>query len=85
MKKRNEVYVVNTCNVWKWYSSFRLVGVFTSRKKLNPILNKMLNDKQIMWNDETCNKRFVNDLTDKELHNHIDYLSVQVITLNEKQ
>lgn len=82
MKK---VYVVNTCNIWKEYASFRLVGIFTSRKKLNVVLNKMLKDKDIVWSDAICSKKFVNKLTDSELCDDLDYVNIEQITLNKEQ
>ncbi len=85
MKKQNEVYVVNTCNAWKEYSSFRLVGIFTTRRKLNPVLNKLLKSGDIIWNYDKCTMRYVNRLNDNDLHNQLKYISVQVITLNEEQ
>lgn len=79
------VFVVNTCNVWKEYASYTLVGIFTTRKKLNPILNRMLKEEDICWNDTERTDRFVNKLSDEQLHNEIDYISVDKINLNEKQ
>lgn len=80
-----DVFVVSTCDVWKTYSTFGLVGIFTTRKKLNPVLNKMLKERSITWNDETCDERFVNNLTDNDLNVMLDYVYIEKITLNEKQ
>jgi hypothetical protein len=80
-----EVFVVSTCDAWMSYDSFRLVGVFTSRAKLNPVLNNMLKHRIIVWDDDTRTDRFVNKLTDKQLHNELKYISVELITLNEVQ
>jgi len=82
MKK---VYVVNTCNVWKTYDSFSLVGIFTSRKKLNPVLNRLLKQEDIVWSDDECKDKFVNKLTDRELNDDLDYICVELVTLNEVQ
>jgi hypothetical protein len=86
MKK---VYVVNTCNVWKTYDSFSLVGIFTSRKKLNPVLNRLLKQKDIAWSDETFTSpkadRAVNGFSDRELLDHLDYIFIELVTLNEVQ
>jgi hypothetical protein len=79
------VYVVNTCDVWKTYSSFSLVGIFTSRKKLNPVLNRLLRQDDIAWSDSECTDKFVNKLTDKELTDKMDYIHIELITLNEVQ
>lgn len=73
--------IVNTCNEWKEYSSFTLVGVFTNRKKLNSLLNKMIKNNDIGDDDEP---QKVNDLTIEEIHSQISYVSVQEINLNEE-
>jgi len=80
-----EVYVVNTCNIWKAYDSFALVGIFTTRKKLNTVLNWLLKQDDICWDDYEGEVRFVNKLTDKELIDHLDYIHISIINLNEVQ
>jgi hypothetical protein len=80
-----DVYFVNACNIWKSFDSFSLVGIFTTRKKLNVVLNKLLKEKKISWNDEECTDRFVNALTDRELQDYLDYVYIETITLNEIQ
>ena len=82
MKK---VYVVNQCDRWKSYDSFRLVGIFTNRKKLNPVLNKFLKDQSIEWDDEECTDRFVNKLTDRELQDELRFIYIELVALNELQ
>jgi len=70
--------VVNTCNAWKEYSSFTLVGVFTNRKKFNRVLNKL-----IKKNDVENNTGYrIEDMTIHELHNNLKYVSLQEIELN---
>ena len=83
--RRNEVYVVNQCDAWRTYDSFRLVGIFTSRKKLNPVLNRLIKNKSIERDDCPEDGRFVNSLTDRELQDHLKYVHIEVITLNELQ
>jgi hypothetical protein len=80
-----EVYVVNQCDAWRSYDSFRLVGIFTTRKKLNVILNRLLKNKSIQWYDEERSDRFVTFLTDRELQNNLKYIHIEVIKLNEIQ
>jgi hypothetical protein len=85
MKNGKEVFVVNTCNEWNEYASFRLVGIFTSRRKLNPILNKMLECGDISWHDDENTDFKVNSYTDEELQNQLEYVSIKIVTLNEEQ
>lgn len=82
---RKYVYVVNTCNEWKTYDSFRMVGIFTTRKKLNVVLNRLLKQEDIAWDDDVCTDRFVNNLMDMELSNNLKYVSIEKLTLNEVQ
>ena len=79
-----DVYLVNTCDAWKSYSSFQLVGIFITRKALNPVLNKMIKQGDIYLDSETS-KKTVNNLSDKELDDYLSYISIQKITLNEVQ
>ena len=73
--------IVHTCNQWKEYTSFSLVGVFTNRKKLNTILNRMIKNHEIGDDDEP---KKVNHLTIDQIHTEISYVSVQEIKLNEE-
>ena len=73
--------IVHTCNQWKEYTSFSLVGVFTNRKKLNSLLNRMIKNNDIGDDDEP---KKVNHLTIEQIHVEISYVSVQEITLNEE-
>ena len=73
--------IIHTCNQWKEYTSFSLVGVFTNRKKLNSLLNKMIKNNDIGDDDEP---QKVNDLTIEEIQSQISYVSVQEINLNEE-
>jgi hypothetical protein len=75
-----KAYLVNYCDAHKMYSSYRLCGVFTSRKKLNVALNKALKRKDI-----ESEHRTVNHLSDYELQTQLDYLAVEIIDLNIDQ
>lgn len=85
-KKKNEVYVVNTCDAWQGYNSFRLVGVFTNRKSLNKVLNSLIQDENIAWK---CNEekpyRKVNSYSVDELMVDLEYVNINVVKLNEIQ
>jgi hypothetical protein len=73
--------IVHTCNQWKEYTSFSLVGVFTNRKKLNSLLNRMIKNNDIGDDDEP---KKVNDLSIEDINNKISFVYVQEITLNEE-
>lgn len=75
-----KAYHVSYCDAHKMYSSYRLMGVFTSRRKLNVALNKALKRKDI-----ESEHRTVNNLTDGELQTQLDYLAVEIIDLNIDQ
>ena len=79
-----EVFLVNTCDAWKSYDSFRLVGIFTTRKALNPVLNRMIKQGDIDL-DSAANKKTVNNLSDRELDDYLTYISIQKVTLNVVQ
>lgn len=79
------VYVVNTCNIQKEYSSFSLVGIFTSRRALNPVLNKLLKDNEIEWDDKDNTMDKVNRFSDQWLQEHLNYIHIAFVKLNEVQ
>ena len=75
------VFVVNTCDEWKGYDSFSLVGVFTSRTQLNKILQKLLNEKKITkYMPETIQESSL-----KGLQERIEFVHINFITINEEQ
>ena len=80
MATKKTAVVLNSCNEWKEYASFQLVGVYTNRKELNKMLNKMLKDKEI----ELQSNDSIEDLSVTELHSQIEYASLQEVTLNEE-
>lgn len=86
MKK---VILVNTCDIWKTYSSFRFVGIFTNRNKLNKVITDMIKSKAIEFSDSKNDGKnimeVVKSMTIDELHSNISYLSVELKTLNEAE
>lgn len=74
--------IVNSCNSWKEYASFRLIGVFTNRKKLNRVLNTLIKQGDIDFNSD---KKTVNHLTIKEMQVQLDYICIDEIELNKVQ
>ena len=86
MKK---VILVNTCDAWKTYSSFRFVGIFTNRNKLNKAITDMIKSKAVEFsnskNDGKNIMEVVKSMNIDELHSNISYLSVELKTLNEAE
>ena len=84
-----EVYLVNTCDIWMSYDSFRLVGIFTCRRKLNPVLVKLLKEKAIEFEDDSYSgkdiKDVINSFSEYELKSKLSYISIDIITLNQEQ
>jgi hypothetical protein len=85
MNKRKVVFVVSTCNAWKEYHSFRLVGIFTSRRMLNPVLNSLLKRKEIEWDDNDCDIDIVNRFSDQWIQENLKYINIDFVTLNKVQ
>ena len=77
--------VVNTCDGWQSYSSFRLVGVFTNMGKLYASLDQLLKDESIEWSDSEEVSTTTKGLTIAELQDDLHYINFNSITLNEKQ
>ncbi len=78
-KKKMEPVVVNTCDQWKSYSSFRLVGVYTNRADLSTLLMNLLKEN-IIEVDEDFNHRTA---TLRELDDNVEFLHFNQINLNE--
>ena len=78
MKK---VWVVNLCNAWKEYSSFQLVGVYSNRVKLNRMLKKFIEKKDIENNTGYA----VEDMSIHDLHSNIEFVSIEEVILNDAQ
>lgn len=45
------VAILSTCDIWKSTSSMRLVGVYTSKKKLGKDIRELLRDERIELGD----------------------------------
>lgn len=84
-----EVILVHTCDSWKTYSSFRFVGIFTSRNKLNKAITEMIKSKAVEFSDSKNDgkniMKIVESMTIEELHSNISYLSIELKTLNEAE
>ncbi len=76
-------YVVNTCDQWQAYASFRFVGVFTNRRKLNQALNKLLTEERCKWDGPE--KRFVSELSLRDLQINLQFVNINEITLNKEE
>jgi hypothetical protein len=76
--------VLNTCDSWKTFSSFKLIGVFTNRKKLEKVIRKLIKSNDIEVDENSPIELPLKNFTINELNNHINFLSVQEINLNEE-
>jgi hypothetical protein len=85
MTMKREVYVVNLCDAWESYASFGFVGIFTSRKKLNVVLNKLLKKGDIEWRYDERTEKSINKLSEKEMSFQLRYVNINKVTLNEIQ
>ena len=73
------VIIINYCDEWKSYTSMRLFGVFSNRKKLNSAVKKLINKKyaELKSNDK------IEDMSISDMQSQIQYLSFEEITLNK--
>lgn len=73
--------IVNSCDAWKTYASFRLIGVFTNRRKLNKCLNDLDKDSSIRNTTDYA----ISEMEVHDLNINLDYVSIEEINLNEVQ
>jgi len=71
---------VQTCNIWK--SDPSPVGVYTNRKALEKQLRFMLKKGYIELNEGSPIQLPLKNFSIKEMHDNIDYISIQEIELN---
>ena len=83
MTMKREVYVVNLCDDWESYESFGFVGIFTSRKKLDGVLNKLLKKGNIEWRYDERTEKSISKLSEKEMSFQLRYVNINKVTLNE--
>ena len=77
--------IVQTCDIWKMGDSCRIVGVYTSRIKLEKQLRKMLKEKDIELNEGSPIDLPLSNFTIQDMHNFIDYISLTEVEFNEEQ
>lgn len=75
-------YTVYLTDIHKSKETAKLQGVYTTHRKLIKALNGLLNDNDIVLYEKTDRKQLPK-LTVPELNNNIDYVLIDVITLNE--
>ena len=75
--------VVNTCDSWASYSSMKLVGVFTNKRKLYKTLRKLVKDKVAVYDGGDVRMESINSVN--MLNSLFVYLHINEIELNEEQ
>lgn len=72
--------LLNQCDVWKDYTSFRLVGVFTDRDDLNNVIIKLHKASAIKFDGNISD---INEMSLEELYDACMHLHFNEIELNE--
>lgn len=71
--------IINQCDQWQSYESFKLVGVFINYPKMMRILQQLIIDNKADFDQQwTGNKPSVN-----ELQNSFTYLNFNEVEFNE--
>ena len=77
-----EAVVLNTCDIWK--GNVSMFGVFTKRSQLNKAITALIKEKFAEINKDTPLSLPLTSWSITEMHDHIDYISLLQITLNER-
>lgn len=77
--------IVNTCDAWESYHSFRLVGVYTNKKKFISVIHEMIDEDAIELNEGYSKEDINEDTKLLELQANLKYVHFKEIKLNEKQ
>ncbi|MFW6025664.1 MAG: hypothetical protein ACOCRX_04915 [Candidatus Woesearchaeota archaeon] len=80
-ERKRKYYILNTCDAWKSYDSFGLVGIFTW-SELIKIIKRKIKSKVFEFNGEIRN--MINK-SPRELNTNLEYGFVQEIKINEEQ
>ena len=72
--------IINQCDEWQSYASFKLVGVFTNRQKMNDTILNLLEREKIEFNGNILK---LNELNIQELSREVTYLHLEEVELNE--
>ena len=54
--------VVNTCDLWQSHKSFKLVGVFTNKQKLDIVIRKLLKNEIILLKGKGVHRQTIKDI-----------------------
>ena len=76
--------ILNTCDAWEAYESFRLIGIYTSKLQLKIIIHKLLESNTIELTDNYTVEDL--DFDDVEtLRNQLKYISMNLVNFNENE
>lgn len=75
--------ILYTCDIWKSWSSARVYGVFTNRKKLNRHLQQLLHQGSIELMGQPGKSVPIHQYTIPEIHNRMNGIILQEIELNQ--
>ena len=85
---RTNVVIVNTCDAWQGYESFKLVGVYTSKSQLKALILRLLESDTIELDDGGSGELSKEDLDFDDIEaivNQLKYININIITVNEDQ
>jgi hypothetical protein len=79
------LHVLFSCDQWKSYASFKLIGVFTDEEQLRKAVKSLIDDKSFELDEDVEFDVEDKDWTAKEIHDQINYCAVETVTANEIQ
>ena len=85
MIQEYQAVIINLCDAWQSYTSFRLTGVYTSKLQLKIIIHKLLESDTIELDNEeiTIGDLDFNDI--ERLQNQLKYVNINPINFNQDE
>ncbi len=80
--KMQSIVIVNKCNGRGSYASYRLIGVFTDREKLNKLLIDLINKREITFDVDPA---YIKGYSIESISKSIHFVHIREVALNEIQ
>ena len=71
--------LINQCDEWCSFASFKFVGVFTNREQFNRMIIKLITEKKIEFEGNIPD---IKDMSPNDIISHCTYIHSEEITLN---
>lgn len=83
-----ELILVYSCNIWKDYSSFRLLGIYNNKDIFKKCLYKYIENNEGILNEDNYSKKdleeHINDFDITMINNILDHMYIEIMEVNQE-